>query len=72
MRLPPGLKWLCAHRWRQTSTPRLYPAWSEVEWVCLDCRKRTKRNLTQPPIIYLLPGETTHGPNNPYDVMLPL
>lgn len=72
MRLPPGLKWLCAHRWRQTSTPKRFPSVLQREWVCLDCRKRTVRNLTEPPIICLRPWEPEPGRPDPYDEVLPL
>lgn len=72
MRLPFGLKWLCGHRWRQTSTPKRNPSWIHREWVCLDCGKRTVRNLTDPPIILLEPWEPVLGRPNPYDEVLPL
>jgi len=68
MRLPVGLKWLCVHRWRQTSTPR-YIVPFHNEWVCLNCKKRVIRNITQPPIIYLFPWENG---DLAYKVELPL
>lgn len=55
MKLPVGLKWLCTHRWRQTS--RFVGDYNR-EWVCLDCRKRTVRWLNDPPYIYIPPGES--------------
>lgn len=52
VRLPWGLKWLCAHMWRQATIPCRYPAWNEVEWVCVKCRKRTVKNMADPPLSY--------------------
>ena len=72
MRLPFGLKWLCGHRWRQTSTPKRYPSWIQNEWVCLDCGKRTLRLNGDPPIILLHPWETQPGLPDPYEEVLPL